>query len=131
MRRKIFLMLTIVLSAFIFSTTALAQQKFNVSIDPLQEVPMRPSSAGRGSCVVTLNTAETQFTVSCSYSGTTSNVVGGHIHDNGPVGVNSPVRFNFNLTGGTSGTVGPLTFSDANQLSASSSRFLKRADKRF
>jgi len=111
MRRNFFLMLTIALSAFIFSTTALAQQKFNVSIDPLQEVPMRPSSAGRGSCVVTLNTAETQFTVSCSYSGTTSNVVGGHIHDNGPVGVNSPVRFNFNLTGGTSGTVGPLTFS--------------------
>ena len=104
-------MLTIVLSAFVFSTTALAQQKFNVSVDPLQEVPMRPSSAGRGSCVVTLNTAETQFTITCSYSGTTSNVVGGHIHDNGPVGVNSPVRFNFNLTGGTSGTVGPLTFS--------------------
>jgi hypothetical protein len=109
MRRKIFLMLAICVSAFVFSTTALAQQKFTASLNGPQEVPP-VNSPGRGSCVITLNTAETQFTVSCTYSGLTTNVVGGHIHDNGPVGVNGPVRFNFNLTGGTSGTVGPLTF---------------------
>ena len=109
MQRKIFSTLAICLSAFVFSTTALAQQKFTVSITAAQEVPVRPSN-GKGSCVVTLNTAETQITIGCSYSGTTSNVVAGHIHDAGPVGVNGPVRFNFSLTGGTSGTFGPLTF---------------------
>ncbi len=109
MRRKIFLMLAICVSAFVFSNTTLAQQKFNVGVNAVQEVPVRPSN-GRGSCVVTLNTAETQFTVSCTYSGTTSNVVAAHIHTMGPVGVNSAVRFNFNFTGGTSGTIGPLTF---------------------
>lgn len=102
-------MLAICLSAFVFSTTTLAQQKFSVSVNGIQEVPIR-GSAGRGSCLVTLNAAETQFTVSCSYSGLGSNVVAGHIHDAGPVGVNGPVRFNLNLPGGTSGTVGPLTF---------------------
>ena len=109
MRRKFSLMLAIGLSAFVFSTAASAQQKFNVSVTAAQEVPVR-SSTGAGRCVVTLNTAETQFTVSCTYTGLTSNVVGGHIHDAGPVGVNGPVRFNFNLTGGTSGVIGPLTF---------------------
>ncbi|MCY7377456.1 MAG: CHRD domain-containing protein [Pyrinomonadaceae bacterium] len=109
MRRKIFPMLALCLSAFVFSTTAAAQQKFNVSVTAAQEVPVSPSN-GTGSCVVTLNLAETQFTVSGSYSGVTSNVVAGHIHDAGPVGVNGPARFNFNLTGGTSGTIGPLTF---------------------
>ena len=109
MRRKIFSMLAICLSAFVFITTAKAQQKFSVSVTAAQEVPVRPST-GTGRCVVTLNLAETQFTVGCTYTGVTSNTVSGHIHDAGPVGVNGPVRFNFNLTGGTSGTIGPLTF---------------------
>ena len=37
-------------------------------------------------------------------------MVGAHIHDNGPVGVNGPIRFDFSFTGGTNGTIGPLTF---------------------
>jgi hypothetical protein len=115
MRRKIFLMLAICVSAFVFSTAALAQQKFTASLNGPQEVPPI-NSPGRGSCVITLNTTETQFTVTCTYSGLTTNVVGAHIHDAGPVGVSGPVRFNFNYTGTTSGTIGPLTFPATGQL---------------
>ncbi len=32
------------------------------------------------------------------------------MHDNGPVGVNGPIRFDFSFTGSTTGTIGPLTF---------------------
>jgi len=102
-------MLTICLSALIFTTTTSAQQKFTVSVNGVQEVPVR-ALGGRGSCVVTLNIAETEFSVLCNYSGVTTPVVAAHIHDAGLVGVNGPVRFNFAYTGGTSGTIGPLTF---------------------
>lgn len=109
MRKIIFPILASCLSIFIFSIPTLAQQRFSVSITARQEVPAT-TSTGTGRAVVTLNTAETEISVSGSYAGVTSNVVAGHIHDAGPVGVNGPVRFNFNLTGGTSGTFGPLTF---------------------
>ncbi|HLM60543.1 MAG TPA: CHRD domain-containing protein, partial [Pyrinomonadaceae bacterium] len=109
MRRKMFLMMTIALSVFVFSMIALAQQKFSVSLNGQQEVPARTTN-GRGTCMVTLNVAQTEITVNCTYSGLSSAVVGAHIHDAGPVGVNGPIRFNFNYTGGTSGTIGPLTF---------------------
>jgi hypothetical protein len=102
-------MLTICLSALIFSTTATAQQNFSVSLNGVQEVPMQATN-GQGSCLVKLNSTETQFTVNCAYSGLTTPVVGAHIHDAGPVGVAGPVRFDFNYTGATSGTIGPLTF---------------------
>jgi hypothetical protein len=110
MRRKFFLTLTIILSAMIFSITAAAQQKFTVSLHGRQEVPAN-NSPGSGNCMVTLNQTETQITVECSYRNLTSNVTGAHIHDNAPVGVNGPIRFNFNYTGGTTGTIGPLLFS--------------------
>jgi hypothetical protein len=61
-------------------------------------------------CQIVLNTAETSFTVTCTYSGLTSSAQAGHIHINGPVGVNTAVRFNFGTVTGTSGTIGPLTF---------------------
>jgi hypothetical protein len=93
----------------IFSTTATAQQKFSVSLNGVQEVPARATN-GQGSCLVTLSSTETQFTVNCTYGGLTSAVVAAHIHDAGPVGVNGPIRFNFNFTGATNGTIGPLTF---------------------
>jgi hypothetical protein len=110
MQRKLFLTLAIVLSAMVFSTAAAAQQKFTVSLHGKQEVPAN-SSAGSGNCMVTLSTNETQITVECNYRNLSSNVVGAHIHDNAPVGVNGPIRFNFNHTGGTTGTIGPLVFS--------------------
>jgi CHRD domain/FG-GAP-like repeat len=109
MQRKIFLTLTIILSAMMFSITAAAQQKFSVYLSGRQEVPAN-NSPGSGTCMVTLNATETQVTVECTYRNLTSNVVGAHIHDNGPVGVNGPIRFDFSFTGGRTGSIGPLTF---------------------
>lgn len=110
MQRKIFLTLTIILSAMMFSITAAAQQKFSVYLSGRQEVPAN-NSPGSGTCMVTLNATQTQVTVECTYRNLTSNVVGAHIHDNGPVGVNGPIRFDFSFTGGRLGdAIGPLTF---------------------
>jgi CHRD domain/FG-GAP-like repeat len=104
MRKNLFLMLIVGLSAFIFSTTASAQQKFTVSLNGVQENPP-VNSPGGGSCVLTLDTAETQITLSCTYSGLGSNASAAHIHTNGPVGVNGPVLFNLTGASGTSGTL--------------------------
>jgi hypothetical protein len=104
MRKNLFLMLTIGLSVFIFSTTASAQQKFTVSLNGVQENPS-VNSPGRGSCVLTLDTAETQITLSCTYSGLGSNASAAHIHTNGPVGVNGPILFNLTGASSTSGTL--------------------------
>lgn len=104
MRKNLFLMLTIGLSAFIFSTAASAQQKFTVNLNVLQENPP-VNSPGRGSCVLTLDTAETQITLSCTYAGLGSNASAAHIYTNGPVGVNGQVLFNLTGASGTSGTL--------------------------
>ena len=104
MLKNLFLLLLIGLSAVMFSTTAAAQQKFTVSLNGVQENPP-VNSPGRGSCVLTLNTAETEITLSCTYSGLGSNATAAHIHDNGPVGVNGPVLFNLTGASGTSGTL--------------------------
>ena len=108
MKRKLFLTLAICLSAITFTTTATAQ-RFVGGMTGAQEVPAN-SSTGKGTCSFVTNAARTQITVNCTYSGLSSAVVGAHIHENGPVGVNGPVKFNFAFTGGTSGTIGPLTF---------------------
>jgi hypothetical protein len=104
MRKNLFVVLTIGLSAFIFSTTASAQQKFTVSLIGVQENPP-VHSPGRGSCVLTLDTAETEITLGCAYSGLGSNASAAHIHTNGPVGANGPVLFNLTGASGTSGTL--------------------------
>jgi hypothetical protein len=109
MQRKIFLTLIIILSAMVFSITAAAQQKFSVYLSGRQVVPAN-NSPGSGTCMVTLNAPETQVSVECRYRDLSSNAVGAHIHDNGPVGVNGPIRFDLSFTGGTLGTIGPLTF---------------------
>ncbi len=104
-----FLIPAILLSALIFSTAALAQQRFVGHLNGIQEVPAN-SSTGNGVCTVVLNAAETQITVNTTFSGLSSSANAGHIHDMGPVGVNGPVRFPFGTVTGTSGTIGPLTF---------------------
>jgi hypothetical protein len=104
-----FFMLTISLLALIFSTAALAQQRYVAHLNGNQEVPAN-NSTGRGVCDIVLNLAETQITVTCNYNSLTSPANAGHIHDNGPVGVIGPVRFNFGTVSGTSGTIGPLNF---------------------
>jgi hypothetical protein len=109
MRKKIFLTLTIILSAMMFSITAAAAPQFSVYLNGRQEVPAN-NSPGSGTCMVTLNATETQVSVECRYRNLSSNVTGAHIHDNGPVGVNGPIRFDFSFTGGTTGTIGPLVF---------------------
>jgi len=109
MRKNIFLILAITVSVFAFSADASAQQRFVASVTGPQEVPDR-GSTGTGLCQILLNAAETSFTVNCTYRGLTSSANAGHIHINGPVGVNSPVRFNFGTITGTSGTIGPLMF---------------------
>ena len=110
MQRKFFLTLTIILSAMIFSITAAAAPQFSVYLNGRQEVPAN-NSPGSGTCMVTLNATETQATVECTYRNLSSNVVGAHIHDNGPVGVNGPIRSDFSFTGGRLGdAIGPLTF---------------------
>ncbi|HEY0461920.1 MAG TPA: CHRD domain-containing protein [Pyrinomonadaceae bacterium] len=109
MQRKIFLTLTIILSAMMFSITAAAAPQFSVYLNGRQEVPAN-DSPGSGTCMLTLNANETQVKVECNYRNLSSNAVGAHIHDNGPVGVNGPIRFDFSFTGGSNGTIGPLTF---------------------
>lgn len=109
MRKNIFLILAITVSVFAFSADAWAQQRFVASVTGPQEVPDR-NSPGKGLCQIVLNTAETSFTINCTYSGLTSSAVAAHIHINGPVGVNSPVRFPLGTVSGTTGTIGPLTF---------------------
>lgn len=104
MRKDLFLMLTVGLFALTFSTTASAQQKFTISLNGLQENPSVNSSGG-GRCVLTLDTAETQITLSCSFSGLGSDATASHIHTNGPVGVNGPVLFNLTGASGRSGTL--------------------------
>ena len=109
MRRKNFLMLTLVLSAFVFTLTASAQQRFVGYLTGAQEVPPNNSTA-RGVCTLILNSTETQMTVNCTYSGLSSPANAGHIHDMSPVGVNGMVRFPFTGVTGTSNTIGPFTF---------------------
>jgi hypothetical protein len=110
MQRIFFLTLTIILSAMIFSTVAAAAPQFSVYLNGRQEVPAN-NSPGSGTCMISLNATETQVSVECRYRNLSSNVTGAHIHENGPVGVNGPIRFDFSFTGGTTGTIGPLTFS--------------------
>jgi hypothetical protein len=109
MQRIFFLTLTIILSAMTFSITAAAQGKFSVYLSGRQAVPAN-NSPGSGTCMVTINLTQTQGTVECRYRNLSSNVTGVHIHENGPVGVNGPIRFDFAFTGGTTGTINPLTF---------------------
>ncbi|HEX8266187.1 MAG TPA: CHRD domain-containing protein [Pyrinomonadaceae bacterium] len=109
MQRIFFLTLTIILSAMTFSTTAAAQGKFSVYLSGRQTVPAN-NSPGSGTCMITINLTQTQGTVECRYRNLSSNVTGVHIHENGPVGVNGPIRFDLAFTGGTTGTINPLTF---------------------
>lgn len=84
-----------------------AQQRFVASLSGQQEVPAN-NSAGRGSCSIVLNAAETQITLNCTFTGLGSPANAGHIHGNGAVGVSAAVLFGFNtVPAATSGTIGP------------------------
>jgi hypothetical protein len=90
---------------------ASAQQRFVAALRGNQEVPAN-ASPGSGSCQIVLNAAETQITVSCTFTGLGSNAMAAHIHGSGAVGVIAPVLFGFTgVPAATSGSIGPLVFS--------------------
>ena len=93
------------------AVTASAQQRFVAALDGAQEVPPN-ASAGKGTCTIVLNAAETQITISCTFSGLGSNLLAGHIHGNAAPGSSAGILFGFTgLPVATSGSFGPLTFS--------------------
>lgn len=101
--------ITKMLSAMLFMlvSTAIfaqAQQRFVANLSGAQEVPA-VATAGRGVCSIVLNAAETQITVSCTYSGLSSAANAGHIHGNAAPGANAGILFNFGTVAGTSGTI--------------------------
>ncbi|MEP6925510.1 MAG: CHRD domain-containing protein, partial [Pyrinomonadaceae bacterium] len=82
---------------------------FTGTLSSAQEVPTNASTAvGFGR--VTLNDAETQITVSLTFSGLSSNQTASHIHGAAPPGANAPVLFNIGSQGATSGTFTALGF---------------------
>jgi hypothetical protein len=96
------------------SVAASAQQVFMAALTGNQENPPN-ASAARGSCKIVLNAAETQYTVSCTYSGLSSPLTAAHTHT-GAVGVNGPVIHNYAPpTGSTSGSfnAGPFAVTPA------------------
>ena len=93
----------------ILSSALFAQQRFVAHLNGAQENPAN-LSAGRGTCHIVLNAAQTQITVSCTYTGLHSNAIAAHIHGNGAVGVNAPIIFDFGAVSGTSGSINPAPF---------------------
>jgi len=105
---KRFLLISILVLMLV--VTASAQQRFVASLNGAQEVPAN-SSAGKGTCTIVLNAAQTQITVSCTFSGLGTNAAAGHIHGNAAVGATAGVLFGFTgVPTATSGTIGPLNF---------------------
>jgi hypothetical protein len=116
MQRKVFSFLLAFAAVVLLGSAAQAQQQFTANLNTIQEVPPPANSLGRGSCLITLNTAGTQITVTCSYSNLSSGLTAGHIH-NAPPGVNAGVLIPFTgiPTGSTSGTftTGPFNLTPA------------------
>lgn len=126
MQRKVFSILLTFAAIVLLGGAAQAQQQFTAALNTIQEVPPPTNSLGRGSCLITLNTAETQITVTCEYSRLSSGLTMAHIH-NAPPGVNAPVLIPFpNIpTGSTSGTftTGPFTLTPAQLAEMRAKRF--------
>ena len=126
MQQKVFSFLLAFAAVVLLGSAAQAQQQFTAALNTIQEVPPPSNSLGRGSCLVTLNTAETQITVTCSYSNLSSGVTAGHIH-NAPPGVNAGVLIPFTgiPTGSTSGTftTGPFNLTPAQVAEMRAKRF--------
>lgn len=116
MQNKVFSCFLALAAVVLLASSALAQQRFNVALNTIQEVPPAVPSSGRGTCQVTLNLAQTQITVTCSFSGLTTGVISGDIHGNAPPGQNAPVLIDLTPPlGSTSGsfTRGPFTITAA------------------
>ena len=111
LRRKLMRNVGIFLLFVLLSVTAAhAQQRFVAALTGAQEVPAN-ASAGKGTCTIVLNAAQTQITVNCTFSGLGSNANVAHIHGNAAVGTNASPIFAFTgVPAATSGTIGPLNF---------------------
>lgn len=105
--RKLLLSTIFVLAA---AGATFAQLRFVATMTGSQEVPAVATTA-KGTCTHVLNAAQTQVTVTCTFSGLSSNASVAHTHGNGAVGVTAPVLFNYTaVPQATSGTIGPLNF---------------------
>jgi hypothetical protein len=118
MQRKVFSFLLAFAAVALLGSAAQAQQQFTAALNTIQEVPPPTNSLGRGSCLITLNAAQTQISVTCEYSNLSSGLTAGGAHIHGPAspGQNAGVLFPLNPTAGTtSGTItaGPFTLTAA------------------
>lgn len=106
--RPSYLLVTLLL-LICFAPATHATTTFRGYLRSEQEVPPRQSNA-TGIGTVVLNDAETQITVSLTFSGLTSNQTDSHIHSPAQVGANAPVRFPIGTQGMTSGSFQNLVF---------------------
>ncbi len=95
----------LVLLISIFSISVQAQQKFVANLSGLQVVPTS-SSSGKGVCLMTLNQAETQLSLSCSYENLSAPATVVGIGFGAPVGgIGSSIIGILINNGGQSGTI--------------------------
>lgn len=101
--RNLIIAAAIALSASIASADII---NVDVALTPEQEVPT-PTLDGAtpsGQATVTFDTATREVTITGSYTGMTSNVVGSHLHGLAGPGATAGVVFGLANTGGTDGT---------------------------
>jgi len=105
--------LILIVSVLFLSISVQAQQKFIANLSALQVVPPTSTSPGKGVCLLTLDQAETQLSITCTYENLSApaNVVG--VGFGAPVGgIGSSAIGTLITNGGQSGTLSvtiPLT----------------------
>jgi hypothetical protein len=91
------------------SGAAGAQERFVAYMTGAQVVPAVATPA-KGTCTFVVNVAQLFATVTCTFSGLSSNATGAHT-GNAAVGATGPALFNYpNVPQATSGTIGPSSF---------------------
>lgn len=94
MRLRLLFTAAAVLALTLGAGPASADLQFECVLSGAAEVPPN-ASPGTGTGAFTLNAAETNLSVSVSFSGLTSAQTAGHIHGAAPPGVNAGVVFGF------------------------------------
>src|SRR5689334_9573785 len=84
---------------------------FIASLSGAENVP-KTSTSATGVGTILLNSAETQITVNCRFSGLTGNATGGEIRGPANTGATGDVAFNFGsgIPSSTSGAIPETTF---------------------
>lgn len=97
-----------VLAILLLAAPALAGQKFVANLSGAQEVPANNSN-GKSVCTITLNSAETEVSVNCNYSGLSGTPSAARLYGNAAVGTNGDMLFDLtSMPGGFGGTF-PVT----------------------